>query len=100
MKTFADIGYTCEFGPHKSPSCKLFSADHYGGVLVEITHDELDLFMMGQIMANCFVSFSAPSHHSSPAENRGTQCNTVLPPRVLCVSANLSVSAHHGDQAL
>ena len=73
VKTFADHGCTCEFGPHKSPCCKLFSADHYlsvCGALIEMSHDELDLFVMGQIMANCFVSSLVPSHHSSPTEKR------------------------------
>ena len=49
----------------------LFSADHYlsvRGALIEMTHDELDLFVMEQIMANCFVSSSA----LSLTENRYT----------------------------
>jgi hypothetical protein len=54
VKTFADHGCTCVFGPHKSPCCKLFSEDHYltvRGALTEMTHDELDLMVIGQIMA-------------------------------------------------
>ena len=70
VKTFADHGCTCVFGPHKSPCCKLFSEDHYlavRGALSEMTKDELDLMVMGQIMAHCSPSPSAPSPSTSPA---------------------------------
>ena len=73
VKTFAAHGCTCEFGNQKSPCCKSFSADHYllvRGALAEMEHDELDLLVMGQIMAHCFLSPSALS--SSPAEKRYT----------------------------
>ena len=71
VKTFADHGCTYAFGPHKSPCCKLFSEDHYlavRGALSEMTKDELDLMVMGQIMAHCSPSPSAPSPSASPAE--------------------------------
>ena len=70
MKTFADHGCTCVFGPHKSPYCKQFSEDHYLAVraaLSEMTKDEFDLMVMGQIMAHCSPSPSAPSPSTSPA---------------------------------
>ena len=62
MKTFADSGCTCDLGPNKSPCCSSFTADHYLSLrcaFAEMTHDELDLFMMGQIMANCFQPSAA-----------------------------------------
>ena len=71
VKMFADHGCTCAFGPHKSPCCKQFSEDHYlavRGALSEMTKDELDLMVMGQIMAHCSPSPSAPSPSTSPAE--------------------------------
>ena len=108
VKTFADHGCTCVFGPHKSPCCKQFSEDHYlavRGPLSEITKDELDLMVMGQIMAHCSPSPSAPSPSTSPAEkDRGARTHAhtheVLSCRPLCVSANVSISAHHRNQAL
>ena len=73
VKTFADHCCMCAFGPHKSPCCKLFSADHYlsiCGALAEMTNNELDLMVMGQIMAQCFPSPSAPSHSASPSPEK------------------------------
>ena len=101
VKTFADHGCTCVLGPHKSPCCKLFSADHYlsvRGALTEMTNNELDLMVMGQIRAQCFPSPSAPSHSAS--SERDAHCHEVFSPRATCVSADLSVSAHHRDQVL
>ena len=71
VKTFADHGCMCVFGPHKSPCCKQFLEDHYlavRGALSEMTKDELDLMAMGQIMDHCSPSPSAPSPSTSPAE--------------------------------
>ena len=71
VKTFPDHGCTCVFGPHKSPCCKQFSEEHYltvRGALSEMTKDELDLMVMGQIMAHCSPSPSAPSPSTSPTE--------------------------------
>ena len=73
VTTYADHGCTCDLGPHKSPCCKLFSADHYLSHLcafAEMTHNELDLFVMRQVMANCFQSPSVPGDSSSPAEQK------------------------------
>lgn len=75
VKVFADHGCKCEFGPHKSPCCKSFSADHYlsvRGAFMEMTHDELDLIIMGQITAHCFQSPSATSDSAStsPVEKK------------------------------
>ena len=36
----------------------------------DMTHDELNLFVMGQIMVNCFQSPSVPGDSSSPAEQK------------------------------
>ena len=58
MKTFADSGCTCDLGLNKSPCCSSFTAD-LRCVFAEMTHDNLDLFMMGQIMANCFQPSAA-----------------------------------------
>lgn len=53
---FVEHGCACDFGHHQSPCCRQFSEDHYLSLkcaFSEMTHDEMDLFVMGQIMANC-----------------------------------------------
>ena len=69
VTTYGDHGCTCDLGPHKTPCCKLLSLRC---AFAEMTHDELDLFVTGQIMANCFQSPSIPGDSSSPAEQRYT----------------------------
>ena len=102
VKTFADHGCTCAFGPHKSPCCKLFSEYHYlavCGALSKMTKDEFDLMVMGQIMAHCSPSPSAPSPSTSPAEKIEVHTPMKFFHADLRVSANVSVSAHHRNQA-
>ena len=59
--TFVEHSCGCDDGPKKSPCRKLFPVDHFlsiWGAMAEMTHNELDMFVMGQIMASCFQSWS------------------------------------------
>ena len=74
VKTFADRGCKCTLGHNKSPCCHLFSVDHYLSIrssFAELSHDELDMMVMGQIMATCFHSSdqSSSSAESSTSHN-------------------------------
>lgn len=65
VKEFSLRGCSCDFSSSKSSCCRLFSADHYESLrtsFAEMSHDELDLFIMGQVMAHTFVSSTVLSH--------------------------------------
>lgn len=72
IKTFVDRGCSCDLGPNKTPCCKSFSVEHYLSLrcaFAEMTHDELDLIVMGQIMATCLPSSSADSSSVEKTRN-------------------------------
>lgn len=74
-KTFADHGCKCTLGPNKSPCCQLFSVDHYLSLrcaFAELTHTELDMMVMGEIMSTCFHSPQASGQSSSPTADKMT----------------------------
>ena len=54
----------------------LFPVEHYQSLRATsaaMTHDELDLFIMGQVMAHCYQSTTLQGHHSSsPEQRKGT----------------------------
>ena len=57
IQQFVRDGCKCDYGPNHSPCCTSISADHFRSVrcqMTELTHDELDLVVMGQVMAGCF----------------------------------------------
>ena len=57
IQQFAQDGCKCDLGPNKSPCCTFITVDHFRSVrcqMLELTHDELDLVVMGQVMAGCF----------------------------------------------
>ena len=57
IQQFAQDGCKCDFGPNQSPCCTTITVDHFRSVrcqMLELTHDELDLVVMGQVMAGCF----------------------------------------------
>ena len=57
IQQFARDGCKCDFGPNWSPCCTTITVEHYRSVrcqMLELTHDELDLVVMGQVMASCF----------------------------------------------
>ena len=57
IQQFAQDGCKCNLGPNKSPCCTTITVDHFRSVrcqMLELTHDELDLVVMGQVMAGCF----------------------------------------------
>ena len=57
IEQFARDGCKCDLGPNRSPCCTTITVAHYRSVrcqMLELTHDELDLVVMGQVMAGCF----------------------------------------------
>jgi len=57
IKQFAQDGCKCDFGPNKTSCCTSISLEHFRSVrcqVAELTH-ELDLVVMGQVMAGCFA---------------------------------------------
>ena len=58
IQKFVQDGCKCDFGPNKSPCCTKISLEHFRSVrcqMVELTHDELDLVVLGQVMSGCFT---------------------------------------------
>ena len=75
VKEFVCRGCGCDFGLKKTPCSMLFPIEHYLSLRAsfsEMSHDELDLFVMGQIMAHCYQSSMLHGHHSSTPEERKT----------------------------
>ena len=76
VKEFVDRGCGCDNGPNKSQCSLLFPIEHYRSLrstFAELNHDELDLIVMGHIMAHTFRSSLLQGHHSYvPAERRIT----------------------------
>ena len=73
VKEFASRGCGCDFGPKKTPCSMRFSVEHYQSLRAtfsEMSHDELDLFVMGQVMAHCYQSTTLHGHHSCSPEER------------------------------
>ena len=57
IQEYAKDGCACSVGPDKSPCCQSITLDHYRSVrsqMAELSHDELDLAIMGQVMAGTF----------------------------------------------
>ena len=57
IQKFARDRCHCAFGTNQSPCCSTITADHYRSVrcqMTELTHDKLDLVVMGQVMAGCY----------------------------------------------
>ena len=57
IQQFSQGGCKCDLGPNRSPCCTTITAEHFRSVrrqMFELTHDELDLVVMGQVMAGCF----------------------------------------------
>ena len=58
IQKFAQDSCKCDFGSNKSPCCTTISLEHFRSVrcqMVELTNEELDLVVMGQVMAGCFT---------------------------------------------
>ena len=57
IQKFAQDGCKCDFGSNKSPCCTTISLEHFRSVrcqMAELTNNELDLVVMGQVMVGCF----------------------------------------------
>jgi len=61
---FVQDGCKCDLGPNHSPCSTSITVDHFRSVccqMADLTHDKLDLVVMGQVMAGCF---SADTFHN------------------------------------
>lgn len=78
VRQFGCQGCSCKNGPNNSPCCLLFSVSYYQSLrdtLSEMTHDELDLLVMGQVMAHTVQTKHVQCHHgASPAERKLIHC--------------------------
>ena len=57
IQQFAVDGCKCDLEPNRTPCCTSITVEHYRSMccqMAELTHDELDLVVMGQVMAGCF----------------------------------------------
>ena len=64
IQRFVRDGCKCDLGPNRGPCSSSITVDHFHSVrcqMAEMTHDELDLVVMGQVMAGYFSAgcFSA-----------------------------------------
>ena len=69
---FAQGGCHCTFGSNQSACCSIITADHYQSIrcqMLELTHDELDLVVMGQVMAGCFSGGTLCSSWTGTRQN-------------------------------
>ena len=72
IQKFVQDGCKCDFGLNKSPCCTNISLEHFRSVrcqMVELTHDELDLVVMGQVMSGCFTGETS-SHRGQATRTR------------------------------
>ena len=76
IQDFVVKGCGCDIGPSRSQCSRLFPIEHFRSIrstFAELSHDELDLVVMGQVMAHTFQSTSVVGHHnSSPTERKIT----------------------------
>ena len=57
IQDFIQESCKCDLGPNHSPCSTSITVDHFRSVrcqMADLTHDELDLVVMGQVMAGCF----------------------------------------------
>ena len=73
FKEFVSRGCSCDFEPRKTPCSILFPLEYYQSLratFTEMSNDELDLLVMGQIMTHCYQSNTLQGHHSISPEQR------------------------------
>ena len=73
VQGFVNRGCRWGNGPNKSHCSLLFPIKHYcsfSSTFVELSHDELDLLVIGHIMAHTFQSVTL--HSSNPADRKAT----------------------------
>ena len=59
IQEFVRDGCKCDLGSSRTPCSSSITVDHLRAVrcqMADLTHDELDLVVMGQVMAGCFSS--------------------------------------------
>ena len=57
VQEFVRDGCKCDLGPSRTPCSSSITVNHLQAVrcqMADLTHDELDLVVMGQVMAGCF----------------------------------------------
>ena len=68
IEQFVTEGCQCNLGPKKTPCCKKITVDHYKSVhsqMKELTHEELDLVVLAQLMATLFRASTTRSEERS-----------------------------------
>ena len=56
VQQYVHDGCKCDFSPMNSPCCTSITVEQYRSIrndMAELTHDELDLVIMAQVMAGC-----------------------------------------------
>ena len=77
IQDFVVRGCGCDVGPNRSHCSRLFPVEHYRSfrsTFAELSHDELDLVVMGQVMAHTFQSATLLGHHSYSPTDRKITC--------------------------
>ena len=75
MQQHGRDGCNCDYGPRKSPCCRSISIERYRSVrndMAELTHDELDLVVMAQVMAGCSTAESSLSQNRERTQTHTT----------------------------
>ena len=57
IQEFVRVGCKCDLGPNQQPSSTTITMEHFRSVrcqMAELSCDELDLVVVGQVMAGCF----------------------------------------------
>ena len=68
-------GCNYDYSPRKSPCCKSISVERYRSVrndMAELTHNELDLVVMAQVMAGCSTAESSLSQNRQRTQTHTT----------------------------
>ena len=101
IQDFVVKGCGCDVGPNRSQCSRLFPVEHYQSfrsTFAELSHDELDLIVMGQVMAHTFQSTTLVGHRTaSPAVRRITY-TAVLSSRSPCVQADHPLHLYHREE--
>ena len=100
IQDFVVKGCGCDIGPSRSQCSRLFPIEHYRSIrstFAELSHDELDLVVMGQVMAHTFQSTSVVGHHnSSPTERKITYTHFYHQGHRVCSSSSSIPSGRRG----
>ena len=98
VQEFVDRGCGCDCGPNKSHCSLLFPLAYYRSTrstFVELSHDELDLIVMGQVMAHTFQVCNSTGSSQLQSYREKDNLHAFISSRSPYLPANLSFSPHH-----